>query len=87
MTKPIPYFLNLCAFQTYMPVDEKAYKSIGGGDKYAKDVDKIVTNGAYKMTEWKHNDHITLTKNDDYWDKANINIPKLKYVMIGRCEC
>lgn len=82
LARPIPYFLNLCAFQTYLPVDEKAYKTISG-DKYAKDADKFVTDGAYKMTEWKHNDHITLTKNDDYWDKANVNIPKVKFVMIN----
>lgn len=81
-SKPIPYALNLFAFQTYLPIDQKAYESITA-DKYAKDADKIVTNGPYKMTEWKHNDHITLTKNDNYWDKANVSIPKVKFVMIG----
>ncbi len=76
---PLPYALQLFAFQTYLPVDEKAYKAIGA-DKYAKDADKIVTNGAYKITEWKHNDHVTITKNDDYWDKDKVGIPKIKYV-------
>lgn len=79
---PIPYALHLFAFQTYMPLNEKAYKA-AGADKYAKDMDKYCTNGAYKMTEWTHNDHITLTKNADYWDKDKVGIPKLKFVMLA----
>ncbi len=80
--KPIPYALFLCSFQTYLPINEKAYKSIGA-DSYAKDANKIVTNGPYKIAEWQHDDHILLVKNDNYWDKANVNIKKIKIVMIS----
>ena len=80
--KPIPYALYLFTFTTYMPLNEKAYESIGA-DKYAKDADKIVTNGAYKMTEWKHNSDVILSKNEDYWDKDKIGIPKIKYVQLS----
>lgn len=80
--KPIPYALQLFSFQTYLPVNQKAYEQIGA-DNYAKDANKIVTDGAYKMTEWQHNDHITLTKNNDYWDQANVNVPKVKFSMIA----
>lgn len=79
--KPLPYALHLFSFQTYLPLNEKAYKAIGA-DKYAKDADKIVTDGAYKITEWQHDNHITLTRNEDYWDKANVGIPKIKMVMM-----
>lgn len=79
---PLPYALNLCAFQTYMPINEKAYKSIGA-DKYAKDLDKIVTDGPYNMTAWQHDNSITLTRNENYWDKANVGIPKVKMVMMA----
>lgn len=78
---PIPYALHLFSFSTYMPLNEKAYKA-AGADKYAKDKDTFVTNGAYKMAEWAHNDHITLEKNPDYWDKDKVGIPKLKLVML-----
>ena len=80
--KPIPYALSLFAFTAYMPLNQKAYESIGA-DKYGKDADGVVTDGAYKVTEWQHNDHVTLTKNEDYWDKDKIGIPKLKYVMLS----
>lgn len=66
----------------YLPVNQKAYEEIGAED-YAKDADKMVTNGAYKITEWVHDDHITLEKSDSYYDKDSIHIPRMKLVMIG----
>lgn len=78
---PIPYALHLMSFQTYCPINQKAYESIGA-NKYAKEASQIVTNGAYKISEWTHDDHITLEKNPDFWNAANISIPKVKFVMI-----
>lgn len=78
---PIPYALSLFAFPNYFPMDQKAYEKIGP-DKYAKDADKIVTNGPYKIEEWVHDDHITLAKNDEWYDADKIHIPKLKYLMM-----
>lgn len=78
---PIPYALHLFTFQTYLPINEKAYKA-AGADKYAKDKDTFVTNGPYKVSEWVHDDHVTVEKNADYWDAANVHIPKIKFVEI-----
>lgn len=66
----------------YLPINQKAYEAVGK-ENYAKDTDKMVTNGAYKITEWTHDDHITLEKSEDYYDAASIRIPKIKLVMIG----
>lgn len=32
--------------------------------------------------EWVHDDHITMTKNEDFYDADSIKIPKLNYVMM-----
>ena len=65
-----------------LPVNQKAYEEIGD-EQYAKDADKIVTNGAYTITEWVHDDHISFEKSEAYYDADAIQIPKLKMVMIG----
>lgn len=78
---PLPYALQLMAFSAYMPLNQKAYESIGA-DKYAKEAKQIVTNGAYKVSEWTHDDHITLEKNDAYWNASNNQIKKVKYLMM-----
>ena len=42
----------------------------------------IVTNGAYRLTEWVPNDHILLDKNPTYYDAANVQIGQVKMVMV-----
>ena len=78
---PIPYALHLFSFASFYPLNQKAYEEIGA-DKYAKEADSIVTNGAYKIAEWVHDDHLTLEKNEDYYGAADISIPKVKYLMM-----
>lgn len=80
-TTPIPYAKHLFSFSSYYPMNQKAYEEIGA-DNYAKDADKIVTNGAYKIAEWTHDDHITLEKNPDYYNADEIKIEKIKYLMM-----
>ncbi len=83
LSAPCSYFANLLAFPSFYPVNEKFYTEMGMEDGYALDMDKMLFNGPYVMSEWQHDDHITLTKNDNYWDKANrAMIPKIKMMMI-----
>lgn len=78
---PIPYALHLFSFYTYYPLNQKAYEEIGAA-AYAKDADKIVTNGAYTIEEWVHDDHVTLAKNPNYYDQDANSIEKVKYLMM-----
>lgn len=66
----------------FLPINQKAYEEIGD-KQYAKDANKMVTNGAYKITEWVHDDHIMMEKSEEYYNASKINIPKVKLVMIG----
>lgn len=83
-SNPIPYALSLMAFPSYMPVNEKGYKEITNGnpDKYGKSPETLLTNGAYKLKEWTHDDHITLVKNSDYWDAAKTPVTNVKLSML-----
>lgn len=66
----------------YLPINQKAYEKIGALD-YAMEADKMVTNGAYQITKWIHDDYILMEKSDTYYDAEAIQVPKMKLVMIG----
>ena len=39
-------------------------------------------NGPFKVDSWTHNSEITLVKNDQYWDKDNVKLDKVKFSII-----
>ncbi|WP_010307044.1 peptide ABC transporter substrate-binding protein [Kurthia senegalensis] len=77
---PTPYFLELTAFYTYMPVNEKVVSA--NAKWFAEAGDKYVTNGPFTLSEWKHNDKIVLKKNADYWDKDAVALNTVNIQMI-----
>ena len=79
---PIPYAEHLFSFSSYYPMNQKAYEEIGA-DVYGDDADKIVTNGAYTISEWVHNDHITLTQNPDFYDSDRCAAGTIRYTMMN----
>lgn len=81
LVAPTPYFLDLMAFFTYMPVNRKAVEA--NPDKWAADPSTIVTNGPFKLVEWNHKSDLTLVKNETYWDKDKVKLQKIKMVMIS----
>lgn len=80
LTNPTPYFTELTAFYTYMPVNEKEATK---NDKWAAEAGEgYVSNGPYTFSEWKHNSAITLEKSANYWDKENVDVDTIKISMV-----
>ena len=83
---PLTYALNLFAFQTYLPVNQKIYEAAGtnseGGSLYNTDPDLMGYNGPYYVESWTHNTEIVLAKNPDYYNADEIKIDKVKYTMM-----
>ena len=46
-------------------------------------MDQLVTNGAYTISEWVHNDHITLTANEDFYDPDRVAVKTVRYNMMN----
>ncbi|WP_028782052.1 peptide ABC transporter substrate-binding protein [Thalassobacillus devorans] len=80
LEKPIPYFLSLTAFGTFLPLNQDFVEK--QGDKFALEADTILANGPFKMTEWKHEEGWTLEKNKDYWDAENVNLEKINVKVV-----
>ncbi|AYB40117.1 peptide ABC transporter substrate-binding protein [Brevibacillus laterosporus] len=79
LNNPTPFFLELTAFYTLYPVNEKV---VASSDKWAGEASTHIGNGPFKMESWKHKNEIVLVKNDNYWDKDNVKLEKIIYQMI-----
>lgn len=82
LTGPYDYFVDLMAFYSFAPINEKAYKEMGGLDKYAKEADAMVYNGPFKIESWAHESEMVLVKNEDYWNKDAVEAEKITFTMI-----
>ncbi len=73
----IAYWDELLAFPSYFPVRE----DVVANEAWCTDAATFVSNGAYKMTAWEHNSCITLTKNENFHDAANVTMDEIKFYL------
>jgi oligopeptide transport system substrate-binding protein len=66
---PVPYFLDLCAFATLLPVHIPTIEKYG--DDWIKP-GKLVNDGPFLLNEWRLNYRIRLSKNPRYWDAEHV---------------
>ncbi|NLA60027.1 MAG: peptide ABC transporter substrate-binding protein [Firmicutes bacterium] len=77
LNRPIPYFLTMLTYVSFLPVNGKFLEEVG--EEFGTDHTKILYNGAYRITEWVPQDYRTLVKNEHYWDKDKIYIKNMYY--------
>lgn len=81
LEKPVPYFLDLVAFSAFYPVNRNTVsKHLGWADDAQ---DAYVSNGAFELSSWKHNNEIEVVKNQKYWDRDSVRLEKILMMMIG----
>ena len=73
LSNAVAYWNELLAFPTYYPV----HAATVANEAWATDPSTYVCNGPYKMTEWVHDSKIVLEKNADFYNAANVTMPKL----------
>lgn len=66
---PTPYFLDLCAFVTLLPVHLPTVEKFG--DDWIKP-GRLVGNGAFILDTWRINDRVRLRRNPMYWDAKHV---------------
>ena len=72
LERPTGYFINLTAFITTFPVQEKFYQS--RRDSYAADAKDMIYNGAFTLTDWVHSASLNMRKNPMYWNADAIKL-------------
>ena len=75
-----PYFLELTAFPTFSPVREDLVTA--APEAWATSVDTYIGNGPYKISEWVPGSHITMVKNENYWNVAALGPNSIKFVLM-----
>ena len=77
LTNEIPYWNELLAFPCYMPVRE----DVVANEAWATDPSTYIGNGPYVLSDWVHNSVITMTKNENYFDAANVTMPEIQFFL------
>ena len=84
LTNPCPYFNDLMAFPTYFPVYQK---DVEKADPDGKNPGKwcqeagFVSNGAYTLKSWKHNESMVYVKNPKYYDADNVTMDEIHIML------
>jgi oligopeptide transport system substrate-binding protein len=79
LENPTPYFLELTAFSTYLPVNKKV---VTGNKDWATKAETIVSNGPFKLQSWEPKKQAVLVKNPDYWNKGAVKLDKVVFLMV-----
>jgi oligopeptide transport system substrate-binding protein len=73
----VTYWNELLAFPTYFPVRE----DVVANESWATDPATYVCNGLYKLSSWEHNSRITLEKNAEHPDAAEVTMNKIDFYL------
>jgi oligopeptide transport system substrate-binding protein len=80
LDRPVPWFPALVANVALFPVPQKIIAQ--QGDSWTSP-GKLVSNGAYQLSERVVNEKIVLTRNPHYWDDAHSVLTKVTFVPIN----
>lgn len=80
LNAPTPYFLALTGFYTYMPVRADVVEK--DPENWARNPEKAISNGPFKVTAYAMGDRIVLERNENYWNADKVKIDKIEALMI-----
>ena len=80
LSAPCTYFGSLAAFATMSPVQQATIEE--NGDSWATNPDTYISNGPFKMSYWEQGSHITVAKNENYWNADAVKLDGIKFNLI-----
>ena len=80
LTDPLGYFEELLTLWTFYPVKKDLVES---NKNWAAEADGYVSNGPFKMEDWKHDSEVIATKNKEYWANKDVNLEKITWKMVN----
>jgi oligopeptide transport system substrate-binding protein len=80
LNAPLGYFKELLTMWTFYPVKKELVEK---NKNWAAEANGYVSNGPFKLTEWKHDSQVVVAKNENYWDKKVVNLTKVTWKMVN----
>ena len=84
LAAPCVYFLDLCAFPAYYPVQQACVEAAEGWEEnpgaWCQEAG-FVSNGAYVLESWKHNESMVYKKNPNYYRADEVKIEELQFML------
>jgi len=77
---PTPYFLNLLTHPATFPVHRESVERLGRGHARPG---TLVSNGAFRLAEWKMHSHIALERNPHYRDSDSVHLRRVVYYPVS----
>jgi oligopeptide transport system substrate-binding protein len=75
LTNPQPWFIEQVAHHVFLPVNQKVVEQFG--ERWTR-AENIVTNGAFMVEDAQPSASITLVKNPDWRDAANVKLERVE---------
>ena len=80
LNNPVKFFPKVVLGEGFLPVNQKVVEA----DKdWAAEAESIVTNGAYTVSEWKHNEQLTIQKSKSFWNADQITMDTVHFKMVA----
>lgn len=78
---PCAYFLQVVAYGVTVPVRQDIVEKYGA-DEWALEPETFISNGAYKLESWDHQEKLVMVKNDKYYDTESIGPDKITWLFM-----
>lgn len=78
---PASFFLEILSTQSvFYPLRKDIIDA--NSETWTQNKETFITNGAYKLKEWKHSDEIIVEKSDNYWDKGHAIFKEIHFKLM-----
>jgi oligopeptide transport system substrate-binding protein len=83
LENPTPFFLDLCAFATLLPVHRATVEKY---PDWSSNAEHHIGNGAFTLKEWRLFDRVRLLKNPRYWNAGAIKLNSIDVLPAQRAN-
>ena len=82
---PLPYVLSFLTFYSFMPIPRHLLADLerrGIDEALWTRPEHVVSNGPYRLSEWKFRQRMVFERNPRYWDAANVRLDRVQVAMV-----